>query len=87
MLQGLHGASGLASSNQAHFTNGNNYTDFTAQYNPVQFDSQTANFPYNSSPSTMTTNQANLANYAYAALAHQTIAAGTPALSTASYQQ
>lgn len=72
-----------------------NIYDFANQYPQSQLDTSasTASFPYGNSTQTSaallasqaSTNPANV-NYAYAALAQQAIAAGTPTL-TAAYQQ
>lgn len=86
----------ISPSTTAHYTN---VYDFANQYPQAQLETTSASFPYTnttqaasaallaSQSSTQTTavNPTNV-NYAYAALAQQAIAAGTPSL-TAAYQQ
>lgn len=88
-----HGTSISPSTTATHYTN---IYDFANQYPQTQLDTTSTSFPYgNSTPASAallasqtgaaTANPANV-NYAYAALAQQAIAAGTPSL-TAAYQQ
>jgi len=98
MLQ--YGGAGTSLSPTTHFSNASAY-DFAAQYNQAQLDAVAASFPYGTNSSAgnnqnnsqalalaaaAASNPASVANYAYAALAQQAIAAGAPNL-TAAYQQ